>query len=68
MLIHASLFEIMPQVGKESCYVPQAFSPPGLQSLFVDGSVHNINKSVSATTWWKLLLPNDGKALGDDWE
>ncbi len=68
ILIHASLFEILPQVGKESCYVPQAFSRSGLQSLFVDGSVHNINANVSATTWWKLLLPNDSKALGDDWE
>jgi prepilin-type N-terminal cleavage/methylation domain-containing protein len=67
ILIHASLFEVRPRVGTESCYVPQAFSTGGCGVALVDGSVRVINTGISGTTWWRLLLPNDGLTLGADW-
>jgi prepilin-type N-terminal cleavage/methylation domain-containing protein len=66
-LIHASLFEIQPRVGSHSCYTPQAFTPAGCQIALVDGSVRLVNPGISGTTWWRLLLPNDGLPLGADW-
>jgi prepilin-type N-terminal cleavage/methylation domain-containing protein len=68
MLIHASLFEIQPPVGTQSCYVSQAFTASGCQVALVDGSARLVHPGISATTWWRLLLPNDGLALGEDWE
>jgi prepilin-type N-terminal cleavage/methylation domain-containing protein len=67
-LIHASVFEIRPAVGKASCYVPQAYSPAGCQVGMVDGSGRMVNPGISGTTWWRALLPNDGLNLGSDWE
>jgi hypothetical protein len=68
VLIHAGLFDIAPVVGKQSCYQPQAYTSSGCQVAMVDGSVHNAATSLSATTWWRLLLPNDGQVLGPDWK
>jgi prepilin-type N-terminal cleavage/methylation domain-containing protein len=67
-LIHGSLFEVTPVPGKQSCYEPQALSSAGIQVGMADGTVRVINASVSSTTWWRLLLPNDGLALGNDWQ
>jgi prepilin-type N-terminal cleavage/methylation domain-containing protein len=67
-LIHASLFEIQPVVGQASCYAPQAYTAAGCQVALVDGSVHLINPGISGTTWWRLLLPNDGLPVESDWQ
>jgi prepilin-type N-terminal cleavage/methylation domain-containing protein len=67
-LIHAGLFEVAPAVGKQSCYVPQALSSSGIGVALVDGSVRFVTPSISATTWWRVLLPNDGLTLGSDWQ
>jgi prepilin-type N-terminal cleavage/methylation domain-containing protein len=67
-LIHASLFEVTPIVGKQSCYTPQAFTNGGIGIALVDGSVRFVNSSISGTTWWRLLLPDDGLPLGSDWQ
>jgi prepilin-type N-terminal cleavage/methylation domain-containing protein len=66
-LIHASVFEVRPQVGHASCYAPQAYTSSGCLVALVDGSVRNVNPKISATTWWRLLLPDDGLPLGSDW-
>jgi prepilin-type N-terminal cleavage/methylation domain-containing protein len=66
-LIHASLFEIRPVVGKHSCYVPQAYTNSGLQAALADGSVRSVRPGISGTTWWRALLPDDGLTLGSDW-
>jgi prepilin-type N-terminal cleavage/methylation domain-containing protein/prepilin-type processing-associated H-X9-DG protein len=66
-LIHADVFEVQPAVGKQSCYKPQAFTRTGVNVCMVDGSVRNVTPSISHTTWWRVLLPNDGKTLGADW-
>ncbi len=64
MLIHADLFQIMPKLGTQSCYTPQALSPAGCQVALADGSVRMAAASISATTWWRLCLPDDGLPLG----
>jgi prepilin-type N-terminal cleavage/methylation domain-containing protein len=66
-LIHSDLFQVTPKVGSASCYVPQAYTSAGLQVALVDGSVRSVHKGISATTWWRALLPNDGLVLGSDW-
>jgi prepilin-type N-terminal cleavage/methylation domain-containing protein len=64
-VIHASVFETKATVGKESCYVPQALSSAGCQVGMFDGSVRIAKIGISATTWWRLLLPKDGQVIGD---
>jgi len=64
ILIHASVFEVTPKVGSSSCYVPQAFSSGGCGVGLADGSVRTANPGINATTWWRLLLPNDGLVVG----
>jgi hypothetical protein len=66
-LIHASVFEVQPVVGKHSCYTPQAFTSAGCQLALVDGSVRIANPGINGTTWWRLLLPNDGLPVSMDW-
>jgi prepilin-type N-terminal cleavage/methylation domain-containing protein len=68
ILIHASLFEVQPPVTRHSCYVSQAFTPAGCQVGMVDGSVHVVHPGISGTTWWRLLLPDDGLPVGTDWQ
>ena len=67
-LIHAGLPQIQPVVGTHSCYEPQTFTLGTIQVGMFDGSTRGINPTVSATTWWQLLLPRDGKVLGSDWQ
>lgn len=68
-LIHTELPEAAPVVGKQSCYRPQAFLPSGaIQVSLFDGSARTVMPNISATTWWRLLLPKDGKPLGSDWQ
>ena len=65
ILIHASVFEVTPKVGSSSCYVPQAYTPAGCGVALADGSVRIANPGINATTWWRLLLPNDGLVVGN---
>lgn len=67
LLIHATVPDVQPPVHKESCYNPHAFTAAGCMSAMMDGSVRIANPNISATTWWRLLLPNDGLTLGSDW-
>jgi prepilin-type N-terminal cleavage/methylation domain-containing protein len=67
VLIHADIFQVQPAIGKQSCYTPQAYSRAGINVALVDGSTRRVSANLSATTWWRALLPNDGKTLGTDW-
>jgi prepilin-type N-terminal cleavage/methylation domain-containing protein len=67
VLIHASVFDITPPLNNVSCYVSQAYTPAGCQAALVDGSVRMVGSGVSATTWWRALLPDDGQTMGSDW-
>jgi prepilin-type N-terminal cleavage/methylation domain-containing protein len=67
-LIHAGVPQIQPKNSTQSCYEPQTFLTAAIQVAMFDGSVRSVNTSVSATTWWQLLLWRDGKSLGSDWQ
>ena len=45
----------------------QSFTASGIQVLLMDGSVRNNSPSMSASTWVRALVPNDGVVLGNDW-
>ena len=67
VLIHASVFEVMPPLDNISCYTPQAYTQAGCQVALADGSVRTVAPGINPTTWWHALLPNDGSVLGSDW-
>jgi len=45
----------------------QSFTASGIQVLLMDGSVRNCSPSMSALTWLKAIVPNDGLPMGADW-
>ena len=44
-----------------------SFSGGIIQVQLMDGSVRGVRTSMSAVTWVRALLPNDGGILGTDW-
>jgi hypothetical protein len=46
---------------------PQAFGSSGCQVGLCDGSVRNINTSITVATWLSANYPNDNGVLGSDW-
>jgi prepilin-type N-terminal cleavage/methylation domain-containing protein len=69
------LFQVQPSAqphpcptGKVCCERWLAQTPHQTMNVaLVDGSVRSLGSSVSQDTWTRLLLPRDGKPLGDDW-
>jgi len=45
----------------------QSLTASGIQVLLMDGSVRNNSISMSADTWVRALVPDDGLVLGADW-
>jgi prepilin-type N-terminal cleavage/methylation domain-containing protein len=45
----------------------QAFTAGGIGVLMMDGSVRNVNGSISLNTWISVILPDDGVAPANDW-
>jgi prepilin-type N-terminal cleavage/methylation domain-containing protein/prepilin-type processing-associated H-X9-DG protein len=39
----------------------------GMNVCLADGSVRFLDASISGTTWWLAVVPNDGQPLGADW-
>jgi prepilin-type N-terminal cleavage/methylation domain-containing protein len=39
----------------------------GMQVCLADASVRTLSPSMSGTTWWALVTPSGGEALGSDW-
>jgi prepilin-type N-terminal cleavage/methylation domain-containing protein len=39
----------------------------GVQTCMADGSVRNVSRTVSATTWWYAFTPAGGEVLPSDW-
>jgi prepilin-type N-terminal cleavage/methylation domain-containing protein len=58
----------MPSVANAIWYDLQAMDSSGicLVAMF-DGSVRHVSTSISGTTWYAAIWPNDGMALGSDW-
>jgi prepilin-type N-terminal cleavage/methylation domain-containing protein len=69
------LFQVQPSIqphpcpaGKVCCERWLAQTPHVTMNVaLVDGSVRSLAGSVSQDTWTRLLLPQDGKPLGNDW-
>jgi prepilin-type N-terminal cleavage/methylation domain-containing protein len=59
-------FQVRPSPNKCNSLVP---STPysGLLVGLGDASVKMVSPSVSLTTWWNALNPDDGSVLGSDW-
>ncbi len=55
----------MPLVANCSPYNLQSFSASGCQISMCDGSVRNVRTSVSSTTWFAVIWPDDGLSIGD---
>jgi prepilin-type N-terminal cleavage/methylation domain-containing protein len=45
----------------------QSLTASGIQVLLMDGSVRNVSAGMSADTWVRALVPDDGLVLGSDW-
>jgi len=56
-----------PTVAACNPTMPQSFSSSTTTVLMMDGSVRGVSVSVSAATWGRALVPNDGQVLGNDW-
>jgi prepilin-type N-terminal cleavage/methylation domain-containing protein len=74
-------WQYMPMVGYNNNAAPQlqpttaacdpsraqGFSAAGAQVGLFDGSARNLGPGVSQSTWWLLILPDDGQPLPADW-
>src|SRR5262245_2564877 len=54
-----------PTVANCSPYNLQSFSAAGCQVSMCDGSVRNVQTSISSTVWFAAIWPDDGQVLGD---
>jgi prepilin-type N-terminal cleavage/methylation domain-containing protein len=54
-----------PTVANCSPYNLQAFTASGCQVSMCDGSVRNVQTSISSTVWFAAIWPDDGQVLGD---
>jgi prepilin-type N-terminal cleavage/methylation domain-containing protein/prepilin-type processing-associated H-X9-DG protein len=63
--------QIKPTVSgsQANCNGAFASSPHtgGINVGMADGSVRFVNGSISTTTWWYALTPNNGEVLGSNW-
>jgi prepilin-type N-terminal cleavage/methylation domain-containing protein/prepilin-type processing-associated H-X9-DG protein len=47
--------------------LPSSPHSAGMNVALGDGSVRFLAAGISPTTWWSAVVPNDGNALGGDW-
>jgi prepilin-type N-terminal cleavage/methylation domain-containing protein len=45
----------------------QAMDAGGCLVVMMDGSVRTVSTSVTGSTWFAAILPDDGRVLGSDW-
>jgi prepilin-type N-terminal cleavage/methylation domain-containing protein len=57
----------MPSIAACNPYNVQAMTNAGCLVCLCDGSVRNVPSSISSTTWYCAIWPNDGMVLGSDW-
>ena len=62
-------FQTQPNPYQKNCSVTDPASPHagGMPVLLGDASVRFVRSTISADTWNKACLPNDGQVLGSDW-
>jgi prepilin-type N-terminal cleavage/methylation domain-containing protein/prepilin-type processing-associated H-X9-DG protein len=68
----ASIFQLQPENFMASpgpCDRRRASSPhtSGMNVALADGSVRFLSASISPTTWWIAVVPNDGLPMPSDW-
>ena len=52
-------------INARNNHTPYSFHQGGVVVGFCDGSVHFIAEDISFETYWNLIVPNDGRVLGD---
>jgi len=57
----------MPPTDEVNANTTQSAHPGGMNVLLGDGSVRGLSPSISTTTWYNALMPDDGQTLGKDW-
>jgi len=65
------VFQTQPVNNVCDPYLPQSMSVAGISVGLFDGSIHQVNNSISALTWAQLCQPNDGMVVGqpnNDWQ
>jgi prepilin-type N-terminal cleavage/methylation domain-containing protein len=64
-----SIFQVRPTPFLGKCDPTRASTghPGGIQVGLVDGSVRTLSPSMSGTTWWWAVTPDEGEVLGSDW-
>jgi prepilin-type N-terminal cleavage/methylation domain-containing protein len=63
------IFQVQPQPANcNPSYTPQSFSSSGISVSLFDGSVRQVSNGISVTSWIYATQPNDGVALGPDWQ
>jgi type II secretory pathway pseudopilin PulG len=61
------MFQVAPSPSSASSFVPQGFTPGGLNVSLFDGSVRSITHHVSTTTFYAACTPSANDVLGNDW-
>ncbi|MBY0573858.1 MAG: hypothetical protein K2P84_09270 [Undibacterium sp.] len=61
------LFQVRPAQNACDPRRLQGMSAGGINVLLMDGSVRNVNPSISQPTWARVMSPNDGLVLNADW-
>lgn len=60
-------FQAAPAVADCLSYFAQTPHPSGMLIAMADGTVRTLSPSVAPTTYWALITPAGGEALGSDW-
>ncbi len=60
-------FQTKPAPNQANDFVPQGMSAGGVMVCMADGSVRNVNSSVSLATWYAACTPTGGEVLSSDW-
>jgi prepilin-type N-terminal cleavage/methylation domain-containing protein len=63
----AAVPQVMPSVANCNPYNVQAFTTAGCLVGLCDGSARMVSPSITSTTWYSAIWPNDGQVLGPDW-
>jgi hypothetical protein len=60
-------FQLVPTVDQCVKAYPQTGHAAGLNVVLADGSGRSISASISTTTFYNAIRPDDGQTLGPDW-
>ncbi len=64
---YPSTFQVLPTQQTCNYQLPQTPHTGVILAALGDGSVRSVAQSISPTTWWLALVPNDGATMPSDW-